>query len=66
MPGKKREREVHVPARERQSPVAAAGFGTLGHAHLLAFGQMGGIGGRGDQSYAVGLLVVLQRISFGL
>lgn len=57
---------MHLPACEvyLQSPVAAAGFGTLGHAHLLAFGQVGGIGR--NQSYAVGFLVVLERISFGL
>lgn len=55
---------MHLPACEREIPVAAAGFGTLGHAHLLGFGQMGGIGT--SQSYTVGFLVVLERISFGL
>lgn len=55
-----------IPAGEGEPPVAAAGFSTLGHAQLLAFGQLGGIGRRHNQSRAVSLLVVLERISSAL
>ncbi len=55
-----------TPAGEGESFVAAAGFGTLVHAHPLAFGRVGGIRRHDSQSYTIGLLVVLERISSAL
>lgn len=56
----------HIPAAERESPIAAAGFGTLGHAQLLGSGQVGWMRRCDNQSYAVSLHVVLECISFAL
>lgn len=56
----------HIPAAERESSIAAAGFGTLGHAQLLGSGQVGWMGRCDNQSYAVSLHVVLECISFAL